>query len=176
MELRRKFNELSAAAENYIQVSHRRDAVEYTIAGIKKIYELNLELLGRDPVTLVMEDTMKDWVAETLFQGAYMREYHLWEKDCKAYIPAMASQNGGAVKLGPGPFTDRIRDILVSFSVVLPIGISDTIDRMRRRVNTMKHDAGLELEHFITEADYTAAIKALEDFWNHLATAERIVS
>jgi hypothetical protein len=47
---------------------------------------------------------------------------------------------------------------------------------MRRRVNTMKHDAGLELEHFITEADCTAALKALEDFWNHLATRERIVS
>jgi hypothetical protein len=74
MELRRKFNEFSAAAKNYIQVSHRRDAVEYTIAGIKKIHELNLELLGRDLVTLEMEDTMKDWVAETLFQGAYLRE------------------------------------------------------------------------------------------------------
>jgi len=176
MELRRKFKESSAAAVNYIQVSHRRDAVEYTIAGIKKIHDLNLELLGCDPLTLEMEGTMQAWVAETLFQGAYMREYHLWEKDCKAYFPAMALRNGGAVKLEPGPFTERIRDILALFSVVLPTGIFDAIERMRGRVNVMKHDAGLELEHFITEADYTAAIEALEGFWNLLATAERIVS
>src|SRR5208282_1370367 len=176
MELRRKFKESSAAAVNYIQVSHRRDAVEYTIAGIKKIHDLNLELLGCDPLTLEMEGTMQAWVAETLFQGAYMREYHLWEKDCKAYFPAMALRNGGVVKLQPGPFTDRIRDILALFSVVLPTGIFDAVEQMRRRVNVMKHGAGLELEHFITEADYTAAIEALEGFWNLLATAERIVS
>ena len=133
MELRRKFNESSAAALNYIQVSHRCDAVEYTIAGIKKIHELNLELLGRDPLTLEMEGTMQAWVAETLFQGAYMREYHLWEKDCKAYFPAMALRNGGDVKLKPAPFTDRIRDILALFSVTLPMGIFDSIERMRRR-------------------------------------------
>ena len=88
----------------------------------------------------------------------------------------MALRNGGAVKLETGPFTERIRDILALFSVVLPPGILDAIERMRGRVNVMKHDAGLELEHFITEADYPAAIEALEGFWNQLATAERIVS
>ncbi len=140
MELRRKFNESSAAAVNYIQVSHRRNAVEYTITGIKQIHEINLELLGRDPLTLEMEGVMQAWVTETLFQGVYMREYHLWEKDCKAYFPAMGLRNGGAVKLEPGPFTDRIRDILASFSVVLPTGIFDAIERMRRCVNVMKHE------------------------------------
>jgi hypothetical protein len=103
MELRRKFSESSVAAVNYIQASHRRDAVEYTIAGIKKIHELNLELFGRDPLTLEMEGTMQAWVAETLFQGAYMREYHLWEKDCKAYFPAMALRNGGTANWNPAP-------------------------------------------------------------------------
>ena len=176
MELRRKFNESSAAQMNYLQVSHRRDAVAYTIAGIKQIHKLNLELLGRDPLTLAMEGAMQAWVAETLFQGAYIREYHLWEKDCKAYFSAMALRNGGAVKLERGRFTDRIRDILALFSVVLPTGIFDAIARMRGRVNMMKHEAGLELEHFITEADYTVAIEAIEGFWNHLATAERLVS
>jgi hypothetical protein len=176
MELRRKFNDSSDAAVNYIQVSHRREAVGYAIAGIKKIHGLNLELLGCDPLTLEMEGVMQAWVVETLFQGAYMREYHLWEKDCKAYFSAMARRNGGTVNMKPGPFTDRIRDILALFCVVLPTGIFDAIERMRDRVNVMKHEAGLELEHFITEADYTAAIEALEEFWNHLATAERIVS
>ncbi|MGO8798777.1 MAG: hypothetical protein ACLQJL_06795 [Roseiarcus sp.] len=176
MELRRKFNDSSDAAVNYIQVSHRREAVDYTIAGIRKIHDLNLELLGRDPLTSEMEGFMQAWVVETLLQGAYMREYHLWEKDCKAYFRTMASRNGGAVTMKSGRFTDHIRDILGLFSVVLPPGIFDAIERMRARVNVMKHEAGLETEHFITEADYTAAIEALEGFWNHLATAEQIVS
>ena len=46
------------------------------------------------------------------------------------------------------------------------------IERVRTRVNVMKHDAGLELEHFVTEADYVGALGALEGFWNVLASAE----
>jgi hypothetical protein len=45
---------------------------------------------------------------------------------------------------------------------------------MRARVNKMKHDPGLELEHFITEANYTKAVEAIIEFWNHLAAAEKI--
>jgi hypothetical protein len=69
-------------------------------------------------------------------------------------------------------FTDHVRNVLRLFGVAMPSDILDAIERMRDRVNVMKHDAGLELEHFITEADYIEAIKALEGFWNHLASAE----
>ena len=67
MELRRKFNDSSDAAVNYIQVSHRREAVDYTIAGIRKIHDLNLELLGRDPLTSEMEGFMQAWVVGDFF-------------------------------------------------------------------------------------------------------------
>jgi hypothetical protein len=30
------------------------------------------------------------------------------------------------------------------------------------------------LEHFITEANYTKAVEAIIEFWNHLAAAEKI--
>ncbi len=43
---------------------------------------------------------------------------------------------------------------------------------MRQRVNTMKHEAGLEPEHFVTEGDYREATSALEGFREYLADRE----
>ncbi len=174
MQLIRKFLETGAAL-NSIQVGHRHTAVEYAIAGIKKVHDANLDLLGRDPFNSEMEGRMQAWVAETLFQGAYLREYHLWQKDCKAYFPATAQRNGSALTMKPKggfSFSDHVREVLGLFAVALPAGILDAIDRMRDRVNVMKHDAGLELEHFITDADYGEAIEVIEGFWNHLAAVE----
>jgi hypothetical protein len=165
------------AAVNYIQVGHRRTAIEYTIAGIAKIHDANLSLLGHDPLTLEMEGTMRDWVIETLLQGAYLREYHLWEKDCKAYFLSMAERNGASMTMRTkgGSFTELIRDTLSSFEVVIPDEILNPIEQMRQRVNIMKHDAGLELDHFTSEKDYEVAVTALEGFWEYLAGCERVV-
>jgi hypothetical protein len=176
MQLKRKFLEPGAAV-NFIQASHRHTAVEYAIAGIKKVHDSNLDLLGHDPFSFEMEGSMQAWVAETLFQGAYMREYHLWEKDCKAYFSAMAKRNGNVLAMktkGGQSFTDRVREVFGLFAVAVPADILGATERMRDRVNVMKHDAGLELEHFITEADYVEAIEAVEGFWNHLATVETV--
>ena len=52
--------------------------------------------------------------------------------------------------------------MLGQFSVAMPPTVLEAIEQMRGLVNVMKHDAGLELEHFITEADYSEAIEALE--------------
>jgi hypothetical protein len=175
MQLRRKFLETEvSAATNYLQVGHRRTAVEYGVAGMKKIHDLNLEMLGGDPFTVEMEGLMREWVTETLFQGAYTREYHLWKKDCKAYFPARVLRNGGALimKTRGQSFTELVCEALGLFNVDMPSEILDTIERVRTRVNVMKHDAGLELEHFVTEADYVGALGALEGFWNVLAFAE----
>jgi hypothetical protein len=160
------------ALVNYTQVGHRRTAIEYTIAGIVKIHDANLNLLGRDQLTSEMEGVMRDWVIETLLQGAYLREYHLWEKDCKAYFPTMAARNGPSMTMktkGGQTFTGLMRDILSSFEIVISDEIMNPIDQMRQRVNVMKHDAGLELDHFIAEKDYEAAVTALEGFWEYLA-------
>lgn len=81
------------ASVNYIQVGHRRTAVEYARAGISRHYRANLRAFWRDTAFREMEGMMQDWVVETLLQGAYLREYHLWEKDCKAYFAAMAVRN-----------------------------------------------------------------------------------
>lgn len=92
----------------------------------------------------------------------------LWEKDCKAYFPTMAERNGASMTMktkGGQTFTGLIRDALYSFEVIIPNDILDPIEQMRQRVNSRKHDAGLELDHFITEKDYEAAVTALEGFW-----------
>ncbi|MGA3308989.1 MAG: hypothetical protein ABSD08_10290 [Xanthobacteraceae bacterium] len=177
MELIKRYLEPGAMI-NCVQVGHRHTAVEYTVAGIAKIHDANLDLLGRDPLNIEMEGSMRDWVIETLLQGAYLREYHLWEKDCKAYFAAMAKRNGEEITTktkGGQPFVDLVKDTLVTFAVTMPANILDTIEHMRQRVNAMKHEAGLELDHFISDSDYAEGLKALEGFWEYLAGCERIV-
>ena len=132
-----------------------------------------------DPLAAEMEGSMRDWVIETLLQGAYLREYHLWEKDCKAYFTGMAQRNDAEISTKPKggqSFVDLIGATLANFDVRMPVNILGAIERMRQRVNIMKHDAGLELNHFIGASDYADDIKALEGFWEHLAGCERIVA
>ena len=175
MQLTRRYAE-SGAVINYTQVGHRHSAVEYAVAGIAKIQDINLDQLGRNPLTSEMEGSMRDWVIETLLQGAYLREYHLWEKDCKAYFIAMAKRNDVILTMkGNEPFTSLVRGILSRFQVTVPDDILSAIENMRQRVNVMKHEAGLQLDHFIRRADYEAAVGALEKFWEHLSRCERVI-
>jgi hypothetical protein len=177
VELKKKFNESSEAMVNYVQVGHRADAVEYAIAGIKKIYESNLDQLGQDELTCAMEDTMRAWVEETLLQGAYLREYHLWEKACKAYFDEMARRNGGSFSFDRGKScTESVREALSKFSVTMSSQDLSAIEEMRKRTNVMKHDAGLELDHFITRVNYDQAMAALGGFWECLAMSEKITA
>jgi hypothetical protein len=174
VKLKRRYLEPGAVV-NYTQVGHHQTAVEYAVAGIHSLHDANVERLGGGPFNQEMEGTMKAWVIETLLQGAYLREYHLWEKDCKAYFATMAERNGQKLTVKKGHrFTDVIREVLSAFSVVVPNEALEAIDEMRVRVNVMKHDAGLELDHFIDEADYTRAITALETFWETLANCEEV--
>ncbi len=176
MRLIKRYPEPGATG-NCIQVGHHQTAVEYAIAGIEKLHHANLAQLGRDPFTSEMEGTMRAWVIEFSLQGAYLREYHLWEKDCKAYFIAMAERNGATTTMKAKPaqsFPQLIQETLVLFGVTVPADILGAIEHMRQKVNTMKHDAGLELDHFISERDYTDAVAALEGFWEYLAGCERI--
>jgi hypothetical protein len=162
------------AAHNLIQVGHRQTAIQYAIAGITKIYEANLTLFGDNPLNSEMEGTMREWVVETLLQGAYLREYHLWEKDCKAYFAIMAERNGETISIETQGLLTGIKNALIRFNVAMPLDILSTIESVRKRVNVMKHDAGLELEHFVTEHHYKEAVNAVERFWEYLADCEQV--
>jgi hypothetical protein len=163
------------ATVNCVQVGHHQTAVEYAIAGIAKLHDANLAQFGRDPLSAEMEGTMRAWVTETLLQGAYLREYHLWEKDCKAYFIGMAERNGTTTTMRPRgsqSFLDLVKETLDFYEVTVPAEILDAIDHMRVKINDMKHAAGLELDHFIGAGDYAEAVAALEGFWAHLAGCE----
>lgn len=159
----RNFTEPGAAV-NYIQVGHRQTAVEYAIAGIKRQRDDNLVQFSGDQVFFALESTMGEWVIETLIQGAYMREYHLWEKDCKAYF--------GAFPKGPRSVVAKMREIFAHHGFAVPEDIFTAIDRMREMTNVMKHEEGLTLDHFVTEADYKSTIEAIEGFWEYIIPLE----
>lgn len=173
MRLTRRFLE-HGAAHNLIQVGHRLTAIEYAIAGITKIYEANLSLVGDNSLNSEMEGTMREWVVETLLQGAYLREHHLWEKDCKAYFAIMAERNGETILIKTKGLLKGVKNALIKFDVPMPLDILSTIESVRERVNVMKHDAGLELEHFVTEHHYKEAVNAVERFWAFLVDCEQV--
>lgn len=173
MVLKHGFGDLTAS-RTWIQLEHRKSAIEYAVAGIGLVRDANARNIPGDTFWSSMEDTMRDWVVETLYQGAYMREYHIWEKDCRAYFPAVAQRNGQAIKIkGKGePLPKMIRDLLPLFDATMPSSVLDIIEQMRVRVNVMKHEAGLEVEHFITSEQYGGAISAIDEFWRTLSEQE----
>lgn len=172
MQLIKKHLEPGAIG-NFTQLGHRRGAIDGLIAVITQMYKDNPHAGNPDPLTWDA-DVMKNWLIETLLQGAYLREYHLWEKDCKAYFAAAAERNGEQMILASHGFIRQIKHALLAFSIAMPDATLNAIDGMRERVNVMKHEPGLEEDHFISEGDYAGAIDALEGFWNHLASCERV--
>ena len=89
----------------------------------------------------------------------------------------MAARNGAALPLkvrSGETFPDAVKDALAAFGVTIPEAVFSDIERMRERVNVMKHEAGLELDHFVTQSDYAEAMQALEYFWDNLASREQI--
>jgi hypothetical protein len=172
MQLVKKYLEPGAVG-NFIQLGRRRDAVEGVIAAITQIYKDNPHTQNPDPLTWDA-NVMKNWLTELLLQGAYIREYHLWEKDCKAYFAAVAERNGSRMVLATQGFVKQVKGALAAFSVPMPDVTLKAIDHMRERVNVMKHEPGLDEDHLISENDYAEAVSAIESFWDVLAGCERV--
>ena len=78
---------------------------------------------------LDLSKVMRDWVRETLLQGAYLREYHLWEKDCRAYFLAMAAQWGASLRQNAKrqSFPILMREWLADFGLEYPAQTFDAI-------------------------------------------------
>jgi hypothetical protein len=113
--------------------------------------------------------TVQDWIIETLIQGAYIREYHIWEKDTKEYLLNQRTWNGSEVAFGwKGNHVNNVKSVLACFAVEISADIMDRIDAMREKVNTAKHEPGLLVEHFVTNDDYDDALKAIEAFREQL--------
>lgn len=167
---------LGTAVYFYIHAGHRQTAIETAMAVIREADKREHEGLADDPGWQEFTSHMGAWVIESLLQGAWMREYHEWEKATKAYFDGNHARNGGSKvdwkgKLAgvPGPsHVDRVRAELTLFGASVPADVLTAIDHTRDQVNLAKHEA----EHFIAETDYQALLQAVLAFWEALTGQE----
>lgn len=110
-----------------------------------------------------------DWVVESLIQGAWMREYHEWEKATKRYFEGQHQRNGSSQSKLVGSHLDKVRSQLILFGAVVSDTVIDTLDAQRRLINSAKHDE----EYFATEQEYRTLVKAIANFWNELDRQEK---
>jgi len=86
---------LGTAVYYWVHVKHRETAIDMTIEIIH--HAAAKELLAttpNDPFERQMTDVMRDWAIESLIQGAWIREYHMWERDTKEYFDWHYLRNG----------------------------------------------------------------------------------
>jgi hypothetical protein len=84
------------ATRYFIQTDHNKTAIGTAIACIEDVYAQESKLLCDD---IVDDPIARDWLIETLLQGAYIGEYHIWEKNVKEYCNTQWALNGN-----PPPF------------------------------------------------------------------------
>ena len=133
-----------------------------------------------DAVSRALFGHVGEWVVESLLQGAWMREYHEWEKATKVYFDVHHSRNGGSkinwrakIAKVPNPsHVDRVKEQLSLFSASVPSEVLDAIDATRAKVNAAKHSD----EFFVTEEEYRFFVKNVLTFWERLDEQEEFVS
>lgn len=160
----------------FIQAGHRRTAIEYAVKSVKGTSKRSIDAHRSDPMFGYLEDIMSKWVVETIAQGAYIREYHLWEKDCRDYFAThlVKSLGTAAMLQKRGSFVAVMRNVVREFAMPSLEPQLDAFDVMRQRVNTAKHDPGLLLGHFVNIEDYWSALDCVEAFWEAVASHEEL--
>ncbi|MGA8907789.1 MAG: hypothetical protein WB524_09240 [Acidobacteriaceae bacterium] len=160
----------------FTHAGHRQTAIETALSVIREADKREHDALAEDPFWQELTAHMGEWVIESLLQGAWMREYHEWEKATKAYFDGAHARNGGTKVDWKGKLpcvsgashVDRVRAQLALFGASVPADALAAIDYTRDQANLAKHEA----EHFIGEADYQALMQAVMAFWNTLAEQE----
>jgi len=160
----------------WTHAGHRETAIDTAMEVIRDVDRREHAALAGDPTWQAFTNHMGDWVIESLLQGAWMREYHEWEKATKAYFDGNHARNGSAKVewrgklpgLAGASHVDRVRAQLALFGATVPADVLDGIDRTREGVNLAKHEA----EHFVGEAEYKQLVQAVTAFWEALAEQE----
>lgn len=162
----------------WVHAGHRETATDHAIQVIRQTSARDLaELAADDPVMIGLAAPIGEWVVESLIQGAWMREYHEWEKATKAYFDAQHARNDspspdrrGKIPgiAGGASHVDRVRAQLALFGAKAPEPPLAVLDEHRRLINAAKHEA----EHFATEEDYRNLVRAVSEFWSDLAQQE----
>jgi hypothetical protein len=167
----RLVNKHPAATYYLTQAGHHLTAIEAAVAYVDAGFARSRSE-QTDDVSSEFSSIERDWVIETIYQGAYLRQYHLWEKDCKEYF----SSQGFEIprNLGGWSFTDYVKQEVLSsrFRLDGPQEVMAALCTMRSKVNRMKHDEGVQTEEFVSADDYATAVAAIEGFWEFLGKNE----
>ena len=59
------------------------------------------------------------------------------------------------------------------FGLDVPKDVMDALDRMRLKVNIMKHKGGVQDDELVSATDYGAAVATIERFWEFLVEKEQ---
>jgi hypothetical protein len=168
---------VGTAAYFWVHAGHRETAINHAILVIRDSSVRELAALADDPIMAGLAAPMGEWAIESLIQGAWMREYHEWEKATKSYFEGQHLRGGTAKPDWKGKLlgtnktashVDRVRAQLSLFSAVMSESTLATLDEQRERINTAKHEGN----HFATEQDYGDLVHAVSSFWNELAPQE----
>jgi hypothetical protein len=128
-----------------------------------------------------LEAPVEAWVIESLMQGAWLREYHEWEKATKSYFDGQHERNVSPKpnwqarlpgRSGGASHVERVSTQLTIFGAHIADDILDAIDGQRRLINALKH----EDEYFATERDYRFLVDAIAALWNELAQQEQFTA
>src|SRR5579859_2058965 len=160
----------------WVQLNHRKTAMEYIVQVIADAYTREESVSCNDLLLTEFSKTMRDWAIETLIQGAYLREYHIWEKDTKEYFANQLARNNDPRSFPfpkMGDHIEQVKAALDLFSVEITNGILTDIDSMRKKANIAKHEPGLHDSHFVAQSEYHNAVEAIESFWEVLSKNEK---
>jgi hypothetical protein len=155
------------------QQGHRQDAIDGAIEVIASRDATQwIETLSVASPKVEFTRTTDAWVVETLVQGAWIREYHEWEKATKDYFNQQHRTNNAPIPEWSNrqgwSHVDFVREELAIFSVSLSPHILFIVDRNREYINQAKHTG----EYFADEKQFRELHAAVADFWNELAAAE----
>lgn len=150
----------------WAQAGHRKSAIDLAVGALRDLPN------NPQDAFFEMNESMCQWTIEAVFQGAWMREYHHWETDTKAYFEAMHGRNASNTPnwrtLG-GSHVQKVQAQLVLFAAKEPASLS-IIDQMRARLNDTKHEGS----YLATAQDYEELADAVSEFWSDLNDQEEV--
>lgn len=161
----------------FVHAGHRETAIDHAIQVVRDDAACAISACGDDPIMTALTAPMGDWVVESLIQGAWLREYHEWEKATKRYFEGQHQRNGNPKpdwkgklprSTGAASHVDRVRLQLAEFGAAVSDEILDTLDAQRKLINSVKHEG----EYLAAEQEYRTLVQAVAGFWNELASQE----
>jgi hypothetical protein len=164
-----------SAVHHRTHLGHRVGATDLAIKLVHKGAEIELESIA-DPILLALSIPAEPWAIDHLLQGCYIQEYHEWEKGVKAYLKEQRLENNLTVdfdwRSGNKSFVKRTIEALSFFDAQIDPSTMADIDKVREKVNDIKHDP---LGNRVDHSQYLEAVQAFEAFWDQMLTLETVV-